>query len=294
VPTTHEDRLLAVLEKIGQPAAGASAPAVEDADAPLGERLETSGDTEDPNEETQVTGADPEGSPSGLAPITHRNLFVHHDTHPIVFDLALLAEYDTSWFEWEPATLWREIKEDFHVPSISGHACAKIQAIKTLHINEWFWDKWEVFCWVTQALNNNIPDFQVIQKPSIAQIINAVDIATMVRSGEEFNQEVQSWTAACIVDEGVYYVPPPVEYCQDEILELLTVEKLEDDPKKEIAAVEKRFKEVSSMLPEQWLSRAEPVLRETPIDIQVAKLKVACDYLNLRRRQLKDQLRLLR
>ena len=289
---SHEDRLLAVLEKVGQPAVSAAAPSVEDADAPLGEHLETSGDAEDPNEEVQDGQIDPAGIPAGLAPITHRNLFVHHDTHPVVFDLALLAKYDTDWFEWEPVTLWKEIKEDFHVPSISDHACAKIQAVRTLHINEWFWDKWEVFCWITQALNNNIPDFQVIQKPSIPQILNAVDIATMVRTGEEFIQEIQSWVAASVVAEGVFYAPELTKFCQDEILELLTEMKIEN-PKQAISAVEGRFKEVMSMPEEAWGRGDEPILQETAVDIQVAKLKVACDYLALRRRQLKDQLRLL-
>ena len=292
--STHEDRLLAVLEKIGQPGASAATPAVEDADAPLGEHLETSGETEDPNEAVQDELTDSPGIPEGLAPITHTNLFAHHDTHPVVFDLALLARYDTDWFESEPATLWKEIKEDFHVPSISDHACAKIQAVRTLHINEWFWDKWEVFCWITQALNNNIPDFQVIQKPTIPQLMNAVDMATMVRTGEEFDQEVQSWVAASVGEEGVYYAPKSVEFCQDEILELLTEMKIEEDPQGAVDGVKKRFEEVSSLPDSAWIGEGEPILQETPVDIQVAKLKVACDYLALRRRQLKEQLRLLR
>lgn len=290
---SHEERLLAVLEKIGQPEVPASTPSVLDADDASAEHVETSGPTDDPNLEATIEPIDPEGIPSGLAPISHKNLFVHHDTHPVVFDLALLAKYDTDWFEWEPATLWKEIKEDFHVPSISDHACAKIQAVKTLHINEWYWDKWEVFCWITQALNNNIPDFHVIQKPTIPQLLNSVDIATMVRTGEEFIQEVQSWVGASVVDEGVFYAPKPIEFCQDEILELLTELKV-PDPQRAIDIVKERFQEISALPEEVWTQEGEPVLQENAVDIQVAKLKVACDYLALRRRQLKDQLRLLR
>lgn len=290
---SHEDRLLAVLEKIGQPEVSAAVPSVIDADDESAAHVETSGPTEDPNEEAKDEPIDPAGIPAGLAPISHKNLFVHHDTHPVVFDLALLAKYDTDWFEWEPATLWKEIKEDFRVPSISDHACAKIQAIKTLHINEWYWDKWEVFCWITQALNNNIPDFQVIQKPSIAQLMNSVDIATMVRTGEEFIQEVQSWVGASVVEEGVFYAPKPIEFCQDEILELLTEIQV-PNPEQAIAIVQTRFREVMAMPEEVWSQEGDPILEENPVDIQVAKLKVACDYLALRRRQLKDQLRLLR
>lgn len=292
---SHEDKLFAILEKVGEQEGGSAAtPSVLDGDAPEGEHLETAGPSQDPNDDpSQDEPIDPAGTPAGVANISHRNLFVHHDSHPVVFDVALLAKYQTDWFEWEPATLWKEIKEDFRVPSISDHTCAKIQAVKTLHINEWFWTKWEVFCWITQALNNNLPDFHVIQKPSIAQLFNAVDIATMVRSGEEFSLEIQDWIAAAVADEGVVYAPKPIAFCQDEIVQLLDELKIEEGPQL-VKAVEERYREVMAISDEAWANSPEPILQENVIDIQVAKLKVASNYLAMRRRQLKDQLRLLK
>lgn len=292
--TSHEDRLFSILEKVGEQTGGSAATAsVLDADDPEGAVLETAGPSQDPNRApSQDEEVDPSGIPEGAAPITRRNLFVHHDAHPVVFDLALLSKYGTDWFEWEAVTLWKEIKEDFRVPSISDHTCAKIQAVKTLHINEWFWEKWEVFCWITQALNNNLPDFHVIQKPSIAQIMNAVDIATMVRSGEEFIQEIQDWIGAAMVDEGVVYAPKPIAFCQDEIVQLLSELKI-DDAQSLIDSVQRRYNEVMAISDEAWANSPEPILQETAIDIQVAKLKVAQNYLSMRRRQLKDQLGLL-
>jgi hypothetical protein len=151
-------------------------------------------------------------------PVTSKNLFVHHDTHPVVFDIALLKRYKADWFEWQPETLWKEIKEDFRVPSISDHAKSKIQAIRTLHIGEGYWKSWEVFCWITQSLNNNIPDWHILQKPSLAQLMSSVDIAEMVRTGETFALEVSSFIAASLLDENVLYAPHPVAFCQSEII----------------------------------------------------------------------------
>jgi len=288
----HEDRLLALLERIGQPGATDSPPfpAVEDADPASADLTET---RPAPESAFQEAPADlGPGLPEGTARISKKNLFVHHDTHPVVFDVALLAQYDLDWFLWLPQTLWQEIKRDFRVPSISDHTCAKIQALRTLHINEWFWTRWEVFCWITQALNNNIPDFQVIQKPSIAQLLHAVDIAEMVRTGEEFSQEVQGWVASCLVDDGVFYAPKTIAFCQDEIVQLLGELKI-DNFENLISSVQERFREVQSLTDEAWRSSPEPILQENVVDIQVAKLKVSEDYLAMRRRQLKDQLRLL-
>jgi hypothetical protein len=145
---------------------------------------------------------------------------------------------------------------------------------------------------VTQALNNNIPDFQILQKPSVPQLMNSVDIATMVRNDEEFIQEVQGFVAAAMVEEGVFYAPKPIAFCQDEIVQLLKELQI-DDGEGLIAQVQERHREVQNISPEAWARSPEPILKETAVDIQVAKLKVACDYLALRRRQLKDQLRLL-
>lgn len=229
------------------------------------------------------------GIPEGVyTPIDHKNLWIHHDTHPVVLDISLLRMYDVGWFEWEPVTLWKEIMEDFRVPSISDHVKAKVQAIKTLHINEWFWTKWEVFCWINQALNNNIPDFHVMQKPSIPQLMNSVDIASMVRDGEEFSPEVQMFVGASVLEEGVLFAPEPISFCQDEISQLL--DQTNPEVKSLIPQVEKRWKELSDKPSEEWGSELE----ETPVDTQVAKLIVANNYLSLRRRQLKEQLRLLK
>ena len=133
----------------------------------------------------------------------------------------------------------------------------------------------------------------LIQKPSLAQLFNAVEIATMVRSDEEFNQEVQSWVAASVVDEGVFYAPQPIRFCQDEILQLMRELKL-PEPESQVGAVQQRFREVLQIPSDVWARAGAPILEETAVDIQVAKLKVAYNYLELRRRQLQHQLRFLR
>lgn len=219
------------------------------------------------------------------SPVTRKTLFVHHDTHPVVYDVALLREYNAEWFVWEAETLWSEILRDFKVPSISDHAKAKIQAIKTLHISEAYWSEWEVFGWLSQALNNNIPDWQTIQKPSIGQMMNSVDIATMVRTGETFSTEVSGYGAACLLDEGVLYAADNLKFCQV-VLDRYAADRGLSIHSQLVSEVQTRY--------QQLLSAPNGVnLEETAVDVQVAKLKVAWDYLSKRRAQLKEQLMLL-
>ena len=276
--SAHEERLLAVLEKIGQAREPAGTPST---------LSETAGPASAP-------GTPPEraGVPDALAPVTRRNFFAHYETHPVVFDVALLHQYDADWYTWEPATLWRSIMVDFHVPSISDHNKAKIQAVRTLHINEWFWTHWEVFNWVTQAINGSIPDFVVLQKPTLAQLVNAISSATIVRSDEEFNHELQMYVAAVMADEGVFYAPKPLMFCQEEISRLLTETRM-NHVHELIKDVQVRWEQVSAINDTEWASATHPILHETPVDVQVAKLKVAYDYLKLKHDQLRSQLGLL-
>ncbi|CAB4131683.1 hypothetical protein UFOVP276_78 [uncultured Caudovirales phage] len=281
--TDHEASLLAVLQKVGQqiPTISGDESAVLDAATIVSTTDRYKVNLPELPSPPPLTV--PDLNTRKVTPITNKNLFVHHDTHPVVFDIALLKKYKAEWFEWQPETLWKEIKEDFRVPSISDHAKSKIQAIRTLHIGEMFWKNWESFCWITQSLNNNIPDWHVLQKPSLSQLMNSVNIAEMVRTGEVFALEVSSFIAASILDEGVFYAPHPISFCQSEIDRYLDdrgIERVETT-----AAVQKRYREA--------IKTPSLPLEENLVDIQVAKLKVAWDYQAMRGRQLKEQLQLL-
>ena len=264
----YEAELRAVLEKTGEEAG------ITDTTDASAEHVEsTAPETERP----EVVAGRP-------TPFSSRKLFVHHDTHPIVLDIKLMDQYGTEWFEWEPATLWQEIMDDFRTPSISDHVKSKIQAVKTVHISDWAFTKWEVFCPIVQALNNNMPDFEILRRPTVSQLFAGVDMMTMVRSDVEFSQEVQQFCAAALLDAGIICAPQPIAFCQDEILEFQEDRGIPVDPE----PVKEKYKRMMSVPAEQV------VLEETPVDIQVAKLIVARDYLALRRDQMKHQLRLLR
>jgi len=238
------------------------------------------------HEETVAEGTEerPEIEQSQVKPFSARNLFVHHDTHPIVLSIKLMDQYGTDWFGWEPETLWREIMDDFRAPSISDHVKSKIQAVKTIHISDWSFTKWEIFCPILQALNNNIPDFEVLRRPTISQLFAGVDMMTLVRNDVPFSQEVQQFCGAAMVDAGVICAPQPIAFCQDEILAIQEDRGIPVDP----TLVKDKYRMLIGVPAE------EVVLEQTPVDIQVAKLIIARDYMSLRRGQMKQQLRVLR
>jgi len=225
----------------------------------------------------------PEIEAKKTKPFSKKNMFVHHDTHPILLDMILLEKYELSWFDWEPETVWRSIMKDFQTSSISDHVKSKIQAVRTTHITDLSFTRWETFSVITQALNNNIPDFEVMRRPTISQLFTAVDMMESIRNDVPFSEEVGLWCAAAMIDAGVICAPQPLAFCQEYILE---IQKNRGNPVNPDPVKEKYRYYLST-------PKEEVRLEETDVDIQTAKLIIARDYMTLRRQQLSEQLKIL-
>jgi len=207
----------------------------------------------------------------------------------------------------------------------------KLQAIRTLHGSDGFWKSWNVFTVVLQPLVNNIPDFAVLQEPTTAQLLAGVDIANQAVD-KPFSAEVASYVAACCLSDGVWYLPAPLEFAQerasrpmyrcpdcgnedeDDLSDgtcdqcsrrfegKLNLKTEPDSP----AARLGQGKNIERFLlndPEPVRIRYDQVagmpleevdLKETQVDICVARLLIARDYMNLRRQQMIEQMEVIR
>lgn len=282
--------------------------------------------SENSEAEQEMAREDPDFS----KPVSIRNIFTHHDTHPVVMDFALLKAFGMQWLEWEPETIWSEIQRIFK-SQISEHARSKIHALRALRTSNMPWEKWQVFEKVIQALNNNIPRWAVMQAPTLEQLYVGIDIIDEMRS-VDFSDEVKAYIAAAVLHDDVTFVPPPLDFVQVEVshpyyrckdcgnedlalfhdgtcdtctLRFSPEQGLSflPDPDRVRAGKGKNVELLLKFDPNEVQARWEAVktqptsavvLEETACDTQVAKLLVARDYLNVRRRQLAEQLTNLR
>jgi hypothetical protein len=284
--------------------------------------LKPTAPSEDSDTEKDLLRADPDGS----TPITIRNFLTHHDSHPIVLDFAMLKAFQLQWLGWEPETLWAECQRAFH-SQISELTRAKLQTLRTIHVSNSPWEHWQVFEKIIQGLNNNIPRFDLMQAPGLEQLYAGIDIIDHLRQ-VDFSNEVKLYMAAAVLNEEVTFVPPPLDFIQTELSQ--PYYHCNDCDYEEsalfsdgtCATCTKRFapEQGLSMLPmpemlklgkgknmdlrlrynpdavaEKWkkvegLSSSSADLEENQVDIQVAKLLQARDYMNIRRRQLTEQL----
>jgi len=170
----------------------------------------------DPTEELETVGtpetAAPTASSAASSAVTLSNLFRHPDAHPVVLDLCLLRKYGPDWYAWEPETLELRIPQDFHVVDVSDLTLSKIQACKTIHLVDTYWQQWEIFLWCTMSLNGIFPDFDTMQVPTVAQCAVSVEIANQLRDDVEWSSEVKTYLSMVHRHDGIFVPQAPLDF----------------------------------------------------------------------------------
>ena len=151
-------------------------------------------------------------------PVPKESLFSSIRATPRRIDQALIDRYGSEWLKWTPETLFATIREDFGT-QIARVNLDKIQATALLHLSDSFWQGWEVFEKVTVAFNNVIPLFDRVQDVTVAQMLHAVREAGEIRR-EPYGPEVISYIAVRAREDGLLYLPPPLDFAQERLDEM--------------------------------------------------------------------------
>jgi hypothetical protein len=238
--------------------------------------------------------------PRGASMSAPRDLLTHHDAHPVAIHKLLDRTFGFEWLAWDPDALWQELKDEFG-SVVSELSRSKIQALRSLHANEFFWNNWEIFCPVVQSLNNRIPNFWIMQKPSIAQLYTTIDMVGLVRD-MPYGKEVSKFIAAAFMNDGVFYAPPPLDFIQGELssprYQCSNCGQIAHDFSNKACdscgstSIDRYNNvEVGELKPkiDSILKGEIDDLKEEPEDIQGAKLLVAMEYMKFRRKQFDSQ-----
>lgn len=201
------------------------------------------------------------------------NLFHHADAHPFVLDLALMRKYGPEWLVWEPEVLELRILKDFNARSISDLNVDKIQAVKTLHLVDTFWESWLVFVPCALALSGVSAEFRVLTALTVAQALIAVDIAEKLRTDLEYSLEVRKFLEVVHVHEGVLCPIAPLDDLVAVDTSLYDVDV--DDVRAKWPGVKQSGKAPEGL---------------TPVNVQLQRMLEAHSILEENRRQLSDQL----
>lgn len=207
--------------------------------------------------------------------LTPASLWRHPDAHPIVLDFLLLQKYGPDWMGWESETLEVRIPQDFNTPTLSDLNLSKVQALKTMHLVDSYWQRWEVFTWCTMPFNRVFPDFSVMQVPTLAQCLVSVDIANRIRNDVEFSLELKTYLTTVYQHDGILLPLPPIDFV------LLDTSEIDVD----MGDLRSRWSILRS-------SDSEPK-GDTMEDEQLRRLLSAQHFLEESRTRLRHQLKLI-
>lgn len=271
--------------------------------------------------------------PQAPKSLTSRSVFSHPEAHPLALDLVLLKHFELEWLTWLPDTLFFEIEQTF-TTSIAEVNKLKILAAQTLHVTDAAWEEWEIFEKTVWALNGMVPRTDTIQPPDLPLLFAGVEIQNSIRVETHGEEVARYCAAVFLHENVHYapeplsfcqpYITQPTYKCLDcdqtgsalapfdgicwscgghfhtdhpfsfkpdaEAVKSGAGRTLSYGVTFDPAPIKKRFDEFNAMSAEQLKS----AVRETPEDIQAAKLITAVDFLKHRSQQLAEQLTSLR
>jgi hypothetical protein len=211
--------------------------------------------------------------PAAPATVTAANLWRHPDAHPIVLDLLMLNRFGPAWLEWSGESLRTVIPEDFKTQSVSELNITKLQACKTLHLVDSFWQRWEVFIACLMPFNSEFPDFRTMPVPTVAQCLVAVDVATNIRTDVDWSSEMKAYFSVVYKHDGIFKPLPPLGWADVEMPE------------------GHRFGDLCDAW-DKWRVKSITPTGDTFEEEQVRRLLAARAYLEESRARLKYQLKL--
>ena len=211
--------------------------------------------------------------PSVPSTVTVSNIWRHPQAHPVALDLFMLRKYGPDWLGWEAETLRAIIPPDFKTSSVSEINIAKLQACKTLHMVDSFWNSWEVYVACLAPFNSEFPDFEIAPAPTVAQCLVACDVGARIRDDVEWSSEMKVYVSTVYEHDGIFLPLPPADFVT-----------LKTPPEINPTELALKWPEVRA--------RGRAPTAATPLDEQLRRLLAAHEYLEGSRSRLQQQLHL--
>lgn len=147
--------------------------------------------------------------------VSPKKLWRHRDASPAVLMLALLDSYGPEVLEWEAETVKLTLERDGKSPSNS--VWTKILAGRTILLSPSPWRQWEVFHWVCRALAGIPPNFVFLEIPELGHLLAGYELMQVFDPKRETSYEVDKFVAAAFRNEGIPYIPAPLDFAQAEL-----------------------------------------------------------------------------
>jgi len=101
------------------------------------------------------------------------------------------------------------------VPSLTEEELEKVQAVNTLLHSSQPYENMHVFEKIVLALNEQKPDFSVMEGCTAEQIFYAFYLIGKIHTNFYFDWEIKQWVKFTLQKEGVFFFPPELNYQEE-------------------------------------------------------------------------------
>lgn len=149
-------------------------------------------------------------------------LLTDEGTSPVVLFFYFTKKYGHEWMRWAPEVLKRTVELDHPKVVLSKKALNRSLAAAVVATQDSFFEEWEAFHFLAQALITGTPTAETMQEHSVGEMMAAVDDALYIREHLEklvpkptFNDTVARYVAAQALNNNVWYLPAPLDFAND-------------------------------------------------------------------------------
>lgn len=143
-------------------------------------------------------------------------------TSPVVLFFYCTKKYGYEWMKWAPEVLKRTLEMDHPGVVLSKKVLNRSLASAVIATTDSFFEDWEPFHFLTQALVLGTPTADTMQEHSVGEMMAAVDDAIYIRdhigklvARPSFSDTVARYVAAQALNQGVWYLPAPLDFASD-------------------------------------------------------------------------------
>ena len=149
-------------------------------------------------------------------------LLTDEQTPPVVLFFYCTKKYGHEWMKWAPEVLKRTLEVDHSGVVVAKKNLNRLLATGVIATSDSFFEDWEPFHFLTQALVLGVATAENMQEHSIGEMMAAVDDAIYIRDHiaklvqrPSFSDTVARYVAAQALNQAVWYLPAPLDFAND-------------------------------------------------------------------------------
>ena len=149
-------------------------------------------------------------------------LLTDDTTQSVVLFFYCTKKYGHEWMRWAPEVLKRTLELDHPGVAMSKKNLNKILATGVIATTNSFFEDWEPFHFLTQALVLGTASAETMQEHSVGEMMAAVDDAIYLRdhlaklvARPSFSDTVGRYVAAQALNQNIWYLPAPLDFAND-------------------------------------------------------------------------------